>query len=1007
MSLLQMMSQAFANSGGGGGGGGNAPVILFTDAPTVPTTGGENGNGGYLSIFGRNFDLAGIVGGSTKVFFGGVQVAAIKASTATPIGANPILNIQQIDVQLGNAAGIATGTAAALQVTTAAGSSNTNITAVPSGGHVMFVSQSGNNGTFVVDDITHPARNIQLASNANAVTWKVPCHAGDQVVVRGGAWSEVGLDNAWWRVTNSVDEQGTALQRLHFRGYPGESVVYTTPTGTPPNTATTRYRGGIQGPASAQSGFTGSYFCLSNMTLNASADSAGDAAPVNAQSAQIGWCVTNMAGSWPSTATDAVDGFHAKGGMFSGHPKDSRILLCKAHDFYCDQGGASENHGFYTDSPLAGAANPQNMEFGWNWALNITGGNGQQFFDNVGNAAPGGWLGFTGCTVHDCIFDTYGKYGLNLAQSAIGVYVWSCVFLNGIFAPIRVDFYGDIGTQVLDIQIEAISTYNCDQQVSGSGNSQVLVTHTGTTTGQMKVKNSILCAGPSTTAGGSAWGSSAGGVSWVVFDSNLVYGPSQTTPWGAGSFTGTQADAHLVVGDPKYTTPASGDLSLQATSPAIDSAVGTFPVTVPRDLAGLARVQGTAQDIGAFEFVNNKPYNTVAPTFGGTEQVTSASTVTNGTWGNSPTSYAYQWFTATTAGGTPNNISGATGSSYTWQAADAGLYGGCTVTATNTNGSTAKNAYVGGTVAADPRAPQNTAQPSISGTGGIGNLLTRVAGTWTNSPTLTYQWRRNGANISGATGTTYTQVTADDSAILDLVETGTNGFGSNAALSSNSITVPHVAAAPTLVGSATPFTSGTNTVSVSVQIGDYVSLGFSANNDSVSNMVITDNLGGANTDWVLSAGGASGGGGSIAGGVRTRKMTQAGTLTVSISTVATYAAEAIVVHGVDPSTQLDGVTVSHTGNTSPMTATPTTTTYAKDLILEFIATIDSNWNVQGTKSDTFYANNDQHGLGRGLTVQSRTTSSAAAQAAMTVACAGGTSGTDLQYWACTINFKGH
>ena len=74
------------------------------------------------------------------------------------------------------------------------------------------------------------------------------------------------------------------------------------------------------------------------------------------------------------------------------------------------------------------------------------------------------------------------------------------------------------------------------------------------------------------------------------------------------------------------------------------------------------------------------PVNTVAPVITGSN-VGAASTCTTGTWNGSPTSYTYQW---KVNGG---NIGGATNSSYTPVAGDAGKTLSCAVTATNAGGS--------------------------------------------------------------------------------------------------------------------------------------------------------------------------------------------------------------------------------------------------------------------------------------------------------------------------------
>jgi SPRY domain len=75
------------------------------------------------------------------------------------------------------------------------------------------------------------------------------------------------------------------------------------------------------------------------------------------------------------------------------------------------------------------------------------------------------------------------------------------------------------------------------------------------------------------------------------------------------------------------------------------------------------------------------PINTAAPIITGTQVQGQLLTVSQGTWSNSPTSYAYQWFRTNTA------ISGATTATYLLQAADVGTSLYCRVTASNSGGS--------------------------------------------------------------------------------------------------------------------------------------------------------------------------------------------------------------------------------------------------------------------------------------------------------------------------------
>jgi len=84
-------------------------------------------------------------------------------------------------------------------------------------------------------------------------------------------------------------------------------------------------------------------------------------------------------------------------------------------------------------------------------------------------------------------------------------------------------------------------------------------------------------------------------------------------------------------------------------------------------------------------------------------------------------------------------------------------------------------------------APANTVAPAITGTAQEGQTLTCSTGTWSGSPTYTYQWKRNGSNIGSATNSTYVLVTADVGQSIKCTVTATNFIGS-ANADSNTVT---------------------------------------------------------------------------------------------------------------------------------------------------------------------------------------------------------------------------
>ena len=113
--------------------------------------------------------------------------------------------------------------------------------------------------------------------------------------------------------------------------------------------------------------------------------------------------------------------------------------------------------------------------------------------------------------------------------------------------------------------------------------------------------------------------------------------------------------------------------------------------------------------------------------------------------------------------------------------------------------------------------PKNTIAPVISGTAERGETLTSTTGTWTGTGTITYayQWKRNGADISGATASTYVLVVADDNANMTCVISATDTEGTKSATSN---TLGPVLGSPFLLSS--PVASGTAQVGQTLSTTD-------------------------------------------------------------------------------------------------------------------------------------------------------------------------------------------
>ena len=154
-----------------------------------------------------------------------------------------------------------------------------------------------------------------------------------------------------------------------------------------------------------------------------------------------------------------------------------------------------------------------------------------------------------------------------------------------------------------------------------------------------------------------------------------------------------------------------------------------------------------------------------------------------GAWANNPT-FTEVWQRAD-ANGNITTIQ-TNGTSYATTGADGGCLISCVITGTSTGGSvTVTTPAVA--IAVSTGLPVNTVTPSVTpATGvGIGTLLTCAPGTWTNSPTFTYQWQRN-IFINLGSGSTYTTVAGDNGQSVTCQVTATNA-GLQQAVESNAV----------------------------------------------------------------------------------------------------------------------------------------------------------------------------------------------------------------------------
>ncbi|MEO6942444.1 MAG: cell wall-binding repeat-containing protein, partial [Terrimesophilobacter sp.] len=237
-----------------------------------------------------------------------------------------------------------------------------------------------------------------------------------------------------------------------------------------------------------------------------------------------------------------------------------------------------------------------------------------------------------------------------------------------------------------------------------------------------------------------------------------------------------------------YVWKADGSPISGATSPTFtvtDNEIGkTITVTVTGSATDYISAAATSGPVGP---VASPVIVAATPTISGTPTVDQVLTADAHAAGWTPATgltFTYVW----KADGT--TISGATMSTYTLTAAEAGAVITVTVTGSKLN-------YVSGSATSDPTAAVakgtiTPATPTLTGTGKIGQPLNvdLHSADWAPSGVaLTYVWKANGATISGATSLSYTPTASDLGKTIVVTATGTLAGYTTAMKTSLGVTV--------------------------------------------------------------------------------------------------------------------------------------------------------------------------------------------------------------------------
>ena len=192
---------------------------------------------------------------------------------------------------------------------------------------------------------------------------------------------------------------------------------------------------------------------------------------------------------------------------------------------------------------------------------------------------------------------------------------------------------------------------------------------------------------------------------------------------------------------------------------------------------------------------------TPKPTLTGIARVENTLTVNTGAWKPAPVALSVQWL----RDGEP--IEGATTTSYTLTSDDLGTKVAASVTAIKVGYSTVTKTTVASATVQNPAIGVLTVgTPTFSGTLTAGSTLTATTGEWAPEEIeFSYQWKRAGVVIPGATASSYVVTTADVSKAITVTVTGNKeGYDPKSATSAAKTIGKTITTAPVPTLSGTP-----------------------------------------------------------------------------------------------------------------------------------------------------------------------------------------------------------
>jgi Domain of unknown function (DUF5123)/IPT/TIG domain len=506
--------------------------------------GGEVPVTGAARIFFSDLDSAPNAGGKDDkgafVTIWGKNFGSSRGTSTVTVGGGAVDNyVSWSDTKIVFQLGASAATGN-IVVTNSTGSPSNGVPFAVRAGAIYFVSPSGNgNGTF--DAPMSPT--AAYAAIAPGVTF----------YYRGGSYTgqygQLGWgDNSY---VLGASKKGTAGNPVAFVGYPGEVAAFSG-------------RGTFGMRDSSET--TPEYITIANLRMSCVTQCIGgghitsagaEVAKSGAKSVRLVGNVLSASYTW-NTMTGLItignDGWR----VYGNEIKDTGTTPA-----------INNNHAIYVQ---VGASD---VDIGWNYLHDLRMGHVIQIHTDT----P---FKYENVRVHDNVLSaatTTDSRGVGIGETLPGSY--GSIY-NNVFNKLGQGF-------------SAIAIYSGDWNVFNNtfyginSSSGIVWLNSDFAKPTANVRNNIFYSDGSSPYVGMLNGTTS---SQLTLSNNLYFNRGSAPSW----------DSSPVVLNPLFVDAANGNFRLQATSPAIDKGTSTVTTIVTTDADGAARLQGSAVDIGAFEY---------------------------------------------------------------------------------------------------------------------------------------------------------------------------------------------------------------------------------------------------------------------------------------------------------------------------------------------------------------------------------------------------------------------